>query len=1014
MGFAQELKDFAQGFSSTLNAFSKFKKPKKTAAEEELEANRAAIESVGYDAKGSPVDNRPGAGVGGEAAFRSRRGVDIEDDDEGGTKVAGGETSGVEFGDDLDTDRKNTRIAGGETSGVEFSGEVKKKYPSFIAHPLDIDRAVRTTWAESSRKSEDETKAIAGVIVNRAKKAGTNIGSEVLKKGQFEPWGNPQARQRMLSLSPHSEEYQRIKKMIMPVLEGKEDPSGGATYFYAPKAQRALGRRPPKWDDGSGEDIGETRFFRHPYGERRRERQRTAAVELEEEDFQPDVYAATGGFIPDVGNSASGGSNPAPMLADEDDDDNDPVNFDEAQLVDLDGAAEAVDGGLKYLQKVFGFDKPSAVTEADDRRQDGYKAFALNVGAASPQDMQIIQDTVDPGHRLTEEQRLVAGYHAAYKYHSMKGNPAAAQRAAAAMLMYSKAAAQRYGSLAIAAKDEGDFDGMAKAVAKGYDLVPDGKSITATKAGKDGVEFQVVDMEGNITEKGKASIDDVVRMATGMVDGTAWFQSLGVLRGKKPGVAEREERRRAAAEDFNIEAEGTGEDYRDTLSDEAKKKFDAMDVREQRYFRSKYAKEQGQTKAQDFAREMQEDRQKLTQEQAELRRQDAEDRAAAKEGSVERRFQIRREDRADVMYRKEAIDAFKLALKQNNWERERERVMSNSERWLAQAERQELGRDKRLGLSMDERRKRYAEIDERIIRKRSDAMAAGPKLTAGERRERSQTSAIDLEAEEQTGLINREAALSDEGVPDYTPRQRQQKQAVDVGADFSHSLVGREKPDVDKFRQRVSKVEDVITETLSQMTNGKTPNLNETVKLGRVASDVMRSSELGEREAALVAIDAYTKKVPMKIVGRNMVQFGGRPPVRLSTRTMMDIFQHRGQEPGSPVSARPGRTTDAAPPPDSTAATTSKYDTNPARRRREERATKEAVDIGLARTRERRESDAAELDRLKAKLGDDWREGMTVDQAREALRDLQLERQEGASAWRRRNWATRGQKFWDR
>jgi hypothetical protein len=122
------------------------------------------------------------------------------------------------------------------------------------------DAAIRTVYAEASQHPE-ERRWVAAVISNRAKAGKKGLDEVVKEPGQFEPWSTAEGRQRMASLDPNSDDYKQIKALVDPVLSGKEDPSGGATSFYAPGAQAALGRPKPDFDNGSGVDVGQTRFF---------------------------------------------------------------------------------------------------------------------------------------------------------------------------------------------------------------------------------------------------------------------------------------------------------------------------------------------------------------------------------------------------------------------------------------------------------------------------------------------------------------------------------------------------------------------------------------------------------------------------------------------------------------------------------------------------------------------------------------------------------------------------------
>jgi hypothetical protein len=76
---------------------------------------------------------------------------------------------------------------------------------------------------------------------------------------QFEPWSNPNGANYPMRFTPESRRY-GIGQTALDAALGAEDITNGATNFWAPKAQAALGRRPPKWGRTGGVDIGETRF----------------------------------------------------------------------------------------------------------------------------------------------------------------------------------------------------------------------------------------------------------------------------------------------------------------------------------------------------------------------------------------------------------------------------------------------------------------------------------------------------------------------------------------------------------------------------------------------------------------------------------------------------------------------------------------------------------------------------------------------------------------------------------
>ena len=89
---------------------------------------------------------------------------------------------------------------------------------------------------------------------------GNSVRGIVLAPNQFEPWSNRGAE--LMGISPQSLTYQNVGKIVDAVTSGAmPDVTGGATHFYAPKAQAALGRKPPAWDDGNGLAIGGHLFF---------------------------------------------------------------------------------------------------------------------------------------------------------------------------------------------------------------------------------------------------------------------------------------------------------------------------------------------------------------------------------------------------------------------------------------------------------------------------------------------------------------------------------------------------------------------------------------------------------------------------------------------------------------------------------------------------------------------------------------------------------------------------------
>lgn len=129
--------------------------------------------------------------------------------------------------------------------------------PSTVS-PQDRDLWIRTVIGEAN--NDPSATGVASVIANRMKNSGQSARDVVLAPNQFEPWSS--RSKELLSYSPNSTPYKNAAAIVDGVISGQTpDPTGGATKFYAPVAQAALGRKPPAWDDGTGVQIGAHKFF---------------------------------------------------------------------------------------------------------------------------------------------------------------------------------------------------------------------------------------------------------------------------------------------------------------------------------------------------------------------------------------------------------------------------------------------------------------------------------------------------------------------------------------------------------------------------------------------------------------------------------------------------------------------------------------------------------------------------------------------------------------------------------
>ncbi len=131
--------------------------------------------------------------------------------------------------------------------------------------PRSREFAIRTVLGEAANESDDGMAGVAAVIKNRlqaGRYGGNDVVDVVRAKSQFEPWGTADGQRRMFNYSPDSESYKRAGAAVDRVFGEGYDPTNGATHFYSPTAQAALGRQAPAWAQGQEpQNIGLHAFY---------------------------------------------------------------------------------------------------------------------------------------------------------------------------------------------------------------------------------------------------------------------------------------------------------------------------------------------------------------------------------------------------------------------------------------------------------------------------------------------------------------------------------------------------------------------------------------------------------------------------------------------------------------------------------------------------------------------------------------------------------------------------------
>lgn len=550
MGMGQELKDFVTGFSSGYKLA--------TPSEWELkrrdkEADDAAIDK----ASGDYTSGIPGRG--GVKPY-TYKGTDETPD--GAKAVTGRSPSFVMAENDpsmksyLDT-----------TIGKESGGNPSAKNQNSSA--TGLGQFTKGTW-EALRKEHPELGLTPDGRTDpeqskRALVVFTQKNAAGLKSAGFDP--NP----GNLYVS-HFLGIGGAKKMLSGL---NSDPNAPAT-SYADPASVAANRSVFYNPDGTPKSAAQF------YKERTSKFQKRADAALDtgsDDDVQPTQMAAEGGAIMPVMTMPADDTPAAPPLPPRRPSDEDlqsvPENTQEPDYHKVAGLHEALDAGMSSIAKTFGLDgQSSALPDARSDRSAQIQRYHANEGAASPDDIRQIDQTIDPDNRLASDAKAVARLKAGYDYFLKKGDPDKAKKYAESILLYTRQAVQYAGASAEQKIRAGDVAGAAKDIQDAHNQIPDGSSLYVDKVNPDGkVDYRVVDEDGDLTERGQATTNQLLYLATGMKNGSEWLSQMQNARAGSLTAAQKLAEKRKAADEkaygSYLDAGGGNQDVVSKLSPEA-------------------------------------------------------------------------------------------------------------------------------------------------------------------------------------------------------------------------------------------------------------------------------------------------------------------------------------------------------------------------------------------------------------------------------------------------------------
>jgi len=167
------------------------------------------------------------------------------------------------------------------------------------------------------------------------------------------------------------------------------------------------------------------------------------------------------------------------------------------------------------------------------------QTLATNDGAAPPEKVAEIDQTIDPDGELNPAAKTIARLDAVTKHYLARGDVKKASAVAASLLLYGKQESQKLGSLAAVAVRAGNVEAAAKYLERAYDNIPDGAKLK-TKIVDGKVHAVSVGADGKENELGTVDAPQLFKLALGVASGQEYMERMSqIAAGGKPPKAER-------------------------------------------------------------------------------------------------------------------------------------------------------------------------------------------------------------------------------------------------------------------------------------------------------------------------------------------------------------------------------------------------------------------------------------------------------------------------------------------
>lgn len=145
--------------------------------------------------------------------------------------------------------------------------------------------------------------------------------------------------------------------------------------------------------------------------------------------------------------------------------------------------------------------------------------------AASAEQVRTLARAVDPYDKMTEGMRTTAGMAAGVEYLLDKGDYKGAQEMARSVMFHQQLQTAKWGDKAVDLMRQGKKDEALDAMVKGQELIPDGTNVKA-KSVPGGAVVQQTDENGKVLGNYKLTDAQMMGMALGLKDGSAYWQAI--------------------------------------------------------------------------------------------------------------------------------------------------------------------------------------------------------------------------------------------------------------------------------------------------------------------------------------------------------------------------------------------------------------------------------------------------------------------------------------------------------